>query len=194
MFFIYYQGVDFLYCFFFQAEDGIRDFHVTGVQTCALPISLAHVWPQFENAPQRAPCTARSRSASSKTSIASLPPSSSATGHNRSPAATAATVCVNGIPNGKFQGETTATTPSGSYRSRPRLCSRYGWVNRIRSAASTLPACSAVQRRCSSARKSSATYDSSSGFPVSAVIVLASSSALSSRKWAARASSALRSA
>src|SRR5690606_41026046 len=27
--------------FFFQAEDGIRDFHVTGVQTCALPISRA---------------------------------------------------------------------------------------------------------------------------------------------------------
>src|SRR5690606_40476339 len=26
-------------CFFLQAEDGIRDFHVTGVQTCALPIS-----------------------------------------------------------------------------------------------------------------------------------------------------------
>src|SRR5690606_852871 len=25
---------------FFQAEDGIRDFHVTGVQTCALPICL----------------------------------------------------------------------------------------------------------------------------------------------------------
>src|SRR5690625_6650918 len=27
--------------FFFQAEDGIRDGHVTGVQTCALPISQA---------------------------------------------------------------------------------------------------------------------------------------------------------
>src|SRR5690606_40928322 len=27
--------------FFFQAEDGIRDFHVTGVQTCALPIWAA---------------------------------------------------------------------------------------------------------------------------------------------------------
>ena len=27
------------YCFFFQAEDGIRDKLVTGVQTCALPIS-----------------------------------------------------------------------------------------------------------------------------------------------------------
>src|SRR5690606_41189120 len=25
---------------FFQAEDGIRAFHVTGVQTCALPISF----------------------------------------------------------------------------------------------------------------------------------------------------------
>src|SRR5207253_8205337 len=25
---------------FFQAEDGIRDGHVTGVQTCALPISV----------------------------------------------------------------------------------------------------------------------------------------------------------
>src|SRR5439155_17799837 len=32
----------FFYCFFFffQAEDGIRDGHVTGVQTCALPISI----------------------------------------------------------------------------------------------------------------------------------------------------------
>src|SRR5439155_10303761 len=27
--------------FFFQAEDGIRDGHVTGVQTCALPIFVA---------------------------------------------------------------------------------------------------------------------------------------------------------
>src|SRR5882762_6090840 len=27
-------------CFFFQAEDGIRDSSVTGVQTCALPISF----------------------------------------------------------------------------------------------------------------------------------------------------------
>src|SRR3989454_1634003 len=27
-----------VFCFFFQAEDGIRDYKVTGVQTCALPI------------------------------------------------------------------------------------------------------------------------------------------------------------
>src|SRR5690606_40405783 len=30
--------------FFFQAEDGIRDFHVTGVQTCALPIYLHYTF------------------------------------------------------------------------------------------------------------------------------------------------------
>src|SRR5256885_15955644 len=30
--------------FFFQAEDGIRDYKVTGVQTCALPILLAAVF------------------------------------------------------------------------------------------------------------------------------------------------------
>src|SRR6266478_7838865 len=31
--------------FFFQAEDGIRDLTVTGVQTCALPISVALIAP-----------------------------------------------------------------------------------------------------------------------------------------------------
>src|SRR5476651_1499887 len=31
--------------FFFQAEDGIRDIGVTGVQTCALPISVAAFKP-----------------------------------------------------------------------------------------------------------------------------------------------------
>src|SRR5256885_6826170 len=30
-----------VWCFFFQAEDGIRDYKVTGVQTCALPILTA---------------------------------------------------------------------------------------------------------------------------------------------------------
>src|SRR5439155_13376311 len=30
--------VQLFFFFFFQAEDGIRDGHVTGVQTCALPI------------------------------------------------------------------------------------------------------------------------------------------------------------
>src|SRR5690606_40052952 len=35
---LYIFSVLLLFFFFFQAEDGIRDFHVTGVQTCALPI------------------------------------------------------------------------------------------------------------------------------------------------------------
>src|SRR5438445_10110399 len=39
--------------FFFQAEDGIRDIGVTGVQTCALPISSA--------APPAAPARSRRR-------------------------------------------------------------------------------------------------------------------------------------
>src|SRR2546427_12708365 len=30
--------------FFFQAEDGIRDLTVTGVQTCALPICMNKAW------------------------------------------------------------------------------------------------------------------------------------------------------
>src|SRR5690606_40242251 len=34
--------------FFFQAEDGIRDFHVTGVQTCALPIFRAINYEEFK--------------------------------------------------------------------------------------------------------------------------------------------------
>src|SRR5256885_5017969 len=32
------RGLEARFVFFFQAEDGIRDYKVTGVQTCALPI------------------------------------------------------------------------------------------------------------------------------------------------------------
>src|SRR5207253_4242466 len=55
--------------FFFQAEDGIRDGHVTGVQTCALPISrVIRNWPRSRSrlwassmaTSARVPCT-RSR-------------------------------------------------------------------------------------------------------------------------------------
>src|SRR5690606_41197887 len=35
------------FIFFFQAEDGIRDFHVTGVQTCALPIYFPMLFNLF---------------------------------------------------------------------------------------------------------------------------------------------------
>src|SRR5260370_32166861 len=43
------QGIIMLF-FFFQAEDGIRDSSVTGVQTCALPIS-AHSSSAFPERP-----------------------------------------------------------------------------------------------------------------------------------------------
>src|SRR5690606_40189427 len=46
----------FLCCFFFfQAEDGIRDFHVTGVQTCALPILASAIGNLLTNAVRYTP-------------------------------------------------------------------------------------------------------------------------------------------
>src|SRR5688500_19128321 len=42
--------------FFFQAEDGIRDYKVTGVQTCALPISRAALSPVASLSTARACC------------------------------------------------------------------------------------------------------------------------------------------
>src|SRR2546430_12504950 len=39
--------INYVVCFFFfQAEDGIRDLTVTGVQTCALPISIPAAAPE----------------------------------------------------------------------------------------------------------------------------------------------------
>src|SRR5690606_39729964 len=46
--------------FFFQAEDGIRDFHVTGVQTCALPIFLKGIWNNIKSSISNALSNARS--------------------------------------------------------------------------------------------------------------------------------------
>src|SRR5439155_8176983 len=49
--------------FFFRAEDGIRDGHVTGVQTCALPISslllASYAAAQTEKKPEGAAKTAQ---------------------------------------------------------------------------------------------------------------------------------------
>src|SRR5690348_17832653 len=42
-FFIFISCFFFCFFFFFQAEDGIRDGRVTGVQTCALPILSRHL-------------------------------------------------------------------------------------------------------------------------------------------------------
>src|SRR5207249_8624319 len=40
-------GPLYFFYFFFQAEDGIRDRNVTGVQTCALPISLSRTYNEI---------------------------------------------------------------------------------------------------------------------------------------------------
>src|SRR2546422_8250558 len=49
----------FFFFFFFQAEDGIRDVAVTGVQTCALPISRAspHATPTGRSSITHRPLT-----------------------------------------------------------------------------------------------------------------------------------------
>src|SRR5438874_9034994 len=39
--FFFFLSLLLFFFFFFQAEDGIRDLYVTGVQTCALPIWIA---------------------------------------------------------------------------------------------------------------------------------------------------------
>src|SRR6266566_475268 len=53
MYYVFYCCYFFVRCFycvfFFQAEDGIRDYKVTGVQTCALPI-----WPSSNSSPKMA--------------------------------------------------------------------------------------------------------------------------------------------
>src|SRR5256884_9230195 len=45
--------------FFFQAEDGIRDVAVTGVQTCALPISIGGPLVLQRYSPRQAVCLRR---------------------------------------------------------------------------------------------------------------------------------------
>src|SRR5438874_5913657 len=55
--------------FFFQAEDGIRDLYVTGVQTCALPISAGSGVAQSQYRYERLSARVRgSRAASPATS------------------------------------------------------------------------------------------------------------------------------
>src|SRR2546427_11501947 len=58
--------------FFFQAEDGIRDLTVTGVQTCALPI-----WPSSKEPSRSEEVTPRSEPASILFSLKSERPNKS---------------------------------------------------------------------------------------------------------------------
>src|SRR3712207_8610471 len=60
--------------FFFQAEDGIRDIGVTGVQTCALPISTCSACLRGTAPPVRVPLTGSSSKNLPKKSSKRLPP------------------------------------------------------------------------------------------------------------------------
>src|SRR5205823_10516016 len=85
------------YFFFFQAEDGIRDKLVTGVQTCALPISAAQT-PSADVRCRRstliARLTPRSIPASPASSLRGATPRPSTT---RSASSGPASVCTSQI-------------------------------------------------------------------------------------------------
>src|SRR5215813_13511168 len=68
------------FVFFFQAEDGIRDADVTGVQTCALPISPVKAplgsewqsWPPISTMPSELPANCIARVAGGHTMMSAL--------------------------------------------------------------------------------------------------------------------------
>src|SRR5690606_39850974 len=58
---------------FFQADDGIREFHVTGVQTCALPISEDELGNPITAPYCWAPATARDDYSAANTADSDVP-------------------------------------------------------------------------------------------------------------------------
>src|SRR5256886_8216279 len=85
--------------FFFQAEDGIRDLTVTGVQTCALPI-LCH---QLSNGPDASIARAPQ--------IATHAPSGPRKPQNVTPAACSSTVAENVVRRTSQPHAAPASTP-----------------------------------------------------------------------------------
>src|SRR5690606_40524446 len=98
----------FCYFFFFQAEDGIRDFHVTGVQTCALPISASPGAPSGWSAARTRtaePCTSRS--------------------------ATVTATVLRGLPSGGLRCTETAAGAMTATAGRPTTTSRSATPNQV---------------------------------------------------------------
>src|SRR5699024_11822171 len=79
--------------FFFQAEDGIRDRNVTGVQTCALPISLRYL----------VGCRVRGGVRSQRSAVRSDAVSSDLAAHSRSEERRVGKEC--GCWGGRWHGE-----------------------------------------------------------------------------------------
>src|SRR5690625_5997778 len=110
--------------FFFQAEDGIRDGYVTGVQTCALPIST--VMPSC--ASRRAAKPARIMDWSSTISTRTWPVvgrEESGTGTRYRPGPVARQpVCRTPCPTTVLAGRLPVTVTRGYYDPRPRFAPR----------------------------------------------------------------------
>src|SRR5688572_15711472 len=103
LFFFFIFCFFFFFIFFFQAEDGIRDLTVTGVQTCALPISRS--WSRTGAARK----TSRPRSA----------PTGSSTRTSRTwspPAATTTPASPPSTPPASRANTSPATSPGNSSR------------------------------------------------------------------------------
>src|SRR5690606_16819849 len=90
--------------FFFQAEDGIRDFHVTGVQTCALPISAHRV--VVVAVFHRGAAAARQRGQHER--------EGQGVAHDASPCWACAGVCTGGGPGRACRQAISTATPSSS--------------------------------------------------------------------------------
>src|SRR3712207_4450598 len=92
--------------FFFQAEDGIRDIGVTGVQTCALPI-LTVMRPPGNTKPEFT-IAARTRSRASRTALSASPTTVNA---GRPERTSASTSTRRASTPSRANGGTRASTP-----------------------------------------------------------------------------------
>src|SRR6266511_1306389 len=99
--------------FFFQAEDGIRDFHVTGVQTCALPISTPSTTTRT---PTRSTWCA---SANRSKLAASTPAPRTSTGPSATSPSTSPRTPPTATPSQRRRSATTSTGSGPSCASRP---------------------------------------------------------------------------
>src|SRR5690349_24727326 len=99
--------------FFFQAEDGIRDLYVTGVQTCALPISRT---ASYASTGSRAFVSADGRTTFV---VAYPPPDNEAFGNNTKAAKRAAAALA---------GDTIAGAPVHVSEIGRASCRERGWM------------------------------------------------------------------
>src|SRR3989454_12201185 len=95
--------------FFFQAEDGIRDYKVTGVQTCALPISAASA----------------SRAARAATRLSRSMLATAAASASSGAAPSLAAVVITPVPSGL---ERNTRSPA---RRPPLISTRAGWTRPV---------------------------------------------------------------